>query len=90
MLDAAGPPAHEAVRAAGGAPDEWRRAIGENADSVWTRAACAEPEPTGAGSTARTPALFGYLWRGPCSYAFAGPSATTQVATAPEPVALLE
>ena len=79
VIDHAGPQAEQAVRAAGGAMADWRLAIQENADSIWSRAACAEPGPTSAGSTARTPALFGYLWRGPCSYAFAGPSATTQV-----------
>ena len=55
------------------------RSIARTAPWLLLGAACAEPGPTSAGSTARTPALFGYLWRGPCSYAFAGPSATTQV-----------
>eukprot|EP00746_Dinoflagellata_sp_MGD_P018579 gnl/MRDRNA2_/MRDRNA2_143077_c0_seq1.p1 gnl/MRDRNA2_/MRDRNA2_143077_c0~~gnl/MRDRNA2_/MRDRNA2_143077_c0_seq1.p1 ORF type:complete len:453 (-),score=74.12 gnl/MRDRNA2_/MRDRNA2_143077_c0_seq1:18-1376(-) len=72
--------AQRIVHRAGGNTDEWQTAIQENADSIWTKAACLPPEPMRADAKTTIPALFGYLWRGPCSWAFGGPSATTQSA----------
>ena len=68
------------VRAAGGNASRWRGYVGENADSIWAHAACVPPTPLGAGQSLEVPALFGFRWTGPCSYAFGGPTATSQTA----------
>ena len=68
-----------AAAAAGLSTATIRRIIAENADSIWDRAACAAPvAATSPGSVMTTPPLFGDLWRGPCAWAFGGPTATTQ------------
>jgi hypothetical protein len=67
-----------AARAAGGDVDQWKAWIGENADSIWQYGACVPPASVGVGAQIQVPALFGYRFRGPCSWAFGGPTATTQ------------
>jgi hypothetical protein len=67
-----------AIAAAGGNLSTWHARVYANADSIWERAACAPHVPLAVGAAVRVPALFGFLWRGPCSWAFGGPSATTQ------------
>ena len=69
------------VRAAGGNTTRWRGYVGENADTIWANAACVPPTPLGAGQSLEVPALFGFRWMGPCSYAFGGPTATSQTAS---------
>ena len=44
------------------ATDEWRAAIGDNADAIWQKAACAPAAPIAAGAALLVPPLFGYLW----------------------------
>ena len=73
--------AQKAVVAAGGNLSLWREHIVRNAESIWDTAACAAPQPLTPGSTQlKVPALFGFLWTGPCAWAFGGPTATTQTA----------
>ena len=72
--------AHEAVAAAGGNLSEWRGFVALNARSIWELAACAPPTPLTPGTMVTVPALFGFLWMGPCSWAFGGPTATSQSA----------
>ena len=43
--------------------DFCRRYIRENADSIWTTAACVEPKCVGAGETLQLKPLFGYRWQ---------------------------
>ena len=66
------------ARAAGGDVGQWKAWIGENADSIWQHGACVPPTSVGVGAQIQVPALFGYRFRGPCSWAFGGPTATTQ------------
>jgi len=68
------------IQAAGGSLDRWRLYIEENAESIWSKAACVDDTPLGVGARITMPALFGYRFVGPCSWAFGGPSATTQSA----------
>ena len=72
--------AQRAVSAAGGNLTAWRARIRVNGHSIWAKAACPPSEPLQAGSQLAVPALFGYRWMGPCSWAFGGSSATTQTA----------
>lgn len=70
--------AQAAIATAGGNLTEWRQRIAVNAATIWQNAACVRAIPNEVGATVAVPPLFGYLWRGPCSWAFGGPSATTQ------------
>ena len=70
--------AQEAVARAGGNLTVWRDRIARNAAVIWQRAACVPPQPYSPGASVTIPPLFGYLWMGPCAWAFGGPSATTQ------------
>lgn len=72
--------AQRAVSAAGGNLTEWRARIAVNGRSIWAKAACAPSTPMQPGKAVEVPPLFGYLWRGPCAWAFGGASATTQTA----------
>jgi len=72
--------AQAAVRDGGGSVKLWQSYIAENAHSIWHNAACAPVVPLAVGSVMHTPPLFGYIWTGPCSWAFGGPTATTQTA----------
>ena len=58
----------------------WQAFIQTNARSIWQNAACAAVVPMSVGAVVKTPPLFGYIWKGPCSWAFGGPTATTQTA----------
>ena len=82
VVDAAGSEedAQAAVAAAGCGANltTWRQRIGVNAQTIWQHAACVRATPYEVGASVTIPPLFGYLWRGPCSWAFGGPSATTQ------------
>ena len=81
VLDAGGgseDKAQAAIAAAGGNLTIWRRRIAQNADTIWEKAACARAVPYAVGAAVEVPPLFGYLWTGPCAWAFGGPSATTQ------------
>ena len=73
--------AQKAVASAGGNLSTWREHIVRNGISIWDHAACASPQRLTPGKAALSiPALFGFLWTGPCSWAFGGPTATTQTA----------
>lgn len=72
--------ASKAVHAAGGNFSAWRERIAVNARSIWSSAACAPLTPLAPGTVIKVPPLFGYLWRGPCTWAFGGASSTTQTA----------
>ena len=72
--------AQHAVAQAGANLSEWRRRVAANGASIWRHAACVASVPLSPGANVTVPALFGYLWRGPCSWAFGGASATTQTA----------
>jgi predicted alpha-1,6-mannanase (GH76 family) len=52
-----------------------------NAESIWTRAACANVEPVGVCANVTTAgALFGLNWAGPCYGSNGSPSPPTQIA----------
>ena len=70
--------AQATVAAAGGNLTMWREHIIRNGAAIWEHAACAKAKPYSPGDTIEVTPLFGYLWLGPCSWAFGGPSATTQ------------
>lgn len=75
----ASPDAQNAIKSTGLDLATLRQYVRDNADSIWDTAACAAPvAATSPGTTLTTPAIFGDLWRGPCSWAFGGPTATSQ------------
>ena len=72
--------AQSAVSHAGGNLTQWRELLARNGASIWETAACAPSVALVPGATVQIRPLFGYLWVGPCSWAFGGPTATTQTA----------
>jgi hypothetical protein len=60
--------------------DRYEEFLTANAESVWTRAACAWPQPAGVCANQTTRALFGLSWAGPCLGSNGSPSPPTQVA----------
>ena len=72
--------AQKAIAAAGSNLAVWRERLRANAASVWDHAACTPPQAFAPGQQLVVPALFGYRWQGPCSWAFGGATATTQTA----------
>ena len=72
--------AEHAIAAAGGNLTTWRARLAANAASIWDLAACAPPGSYVPGAALVVPPLFGFRWMGPCSWAFGGPTATTQTA----------
>ena len=58
--------------------EAFRAFIAANAESLWTKDACAPSVPFSAGQRVEIPALFGNTWLGPCAAAIGSPSATAQ------------